>query len=79
MEFIYCYECRKFPCLRIRKLDKRYVENYKLSLIGNSNFMKQYGAEDFLKIEDEKWECSNCGKVLSVHRSFCLNCKTKYR
>jgi len=78
-DFIYCYECIKFPCARIKKLDKRYIQNYKLSLIENSNFISQHGAEEFLNCENEKWNCKNCGEVLSVHRSFCLSCKMEYR
>ena len=42
---------------------------------GNSIGFKN-GVEVFLKMEEEKWECPVCGFRLSVHRDFCINCKT---
>ena len=47
-----------------------------MSLIGNLKLMQLAGMEDFLKIEVMKWTCPSCGKILSVHRDTCLNCKT---
>ncbi|PKM94546.1 MAG: hypothetical protein CVU84_10800 [Firmicutes bacterium HGW-Firmicutes-1] len=74
-EFTYCYECHKFPCSRIRKLEKRYVENYHVSLIENSTSISKYGFSEFIMNESEKWKCKNCGEVLCIHRNICLNCK----
>lgn len=77
--FTYCFECRKFPCTRLKSLEKRYVSKYNLSVIDNLNYIKQYGLNEFIIKENEKWRCRNCGEVLCVHRSFCLNCKEEYR
>lgn len=77
--FSYCFECGKFPCSRLKSTEKRYVEKYQLSLIGNLYYIKQHGINEFIKNENEKWKCKNCGGVLSVHRNFCLNCKQQYR
>lgn len=76
-DFTYCFECRKFPCSRLKSLEKRYVEKYRLSIIGNCEYIKAYGFDEFLKKEDQKWLCENCGEVLSVHRSFCLKAARK--
>ncbi len=78
-EFTYCYECRKFPCTRLKSLDKRYVEKYHLSLIENLACISKYGFYEFIKNEDEKWKCKHCGEVLCVHRDSCLNCGKEYR
>lgn len=77
--FTYCFECEKFPCSRLKSHDKRYLQKYRLSTIDNLTYIMQYRLDAFLKKEDEKWSCRSCGKVLSVHQSFCLNCKTEYR
>lgn len=77
-EFTYCYECHKFPCTKIKGLDKRYVEKYQLSLIENSTCISKYGFEDFIINENKKWKCKHCGKVLCVHRKACLNCGEEY-
>ena len=50
----FCYECDKFPCLRLRNLDKRYREKYHMSMIENLNYIKQKGIEEFLENEKDK-------------------------
>ena len=35
----YCYECEKYPCRRLKNLDKRYRLKYGMSMIGNLNFI----------------------------------------
>jgi len=70
----YCYECEKYPCRRLKNLDKRYRLKYGMSMIGNLNFIKDAGLEKFILNEEERWRCKNCGSGLCVHRDFCLNC-----
>ena len=77
--FTYCFECEKFPCSRLISLEKRYVEKYYLSVIDNLKYIRQYGFDEFMKKENEKWRCRYCGEVLCVHQSFCLHCKQEYR
>ena len=71
----FCIDCEKFPCQRMKSLDLRYRKKYKTSLIENQKLIKSNGIQLFLEKETLKWSCSVCGKVLSVHRDFCLNCK----
>ncbi len=73
----YCYDCEKHPCTRLKNLDKRYRTKYGMSMIENLTFIKNHGLEQFLKNEEEKWKCKVCGSGLSVHRGYCINCKTE--
>jgi hypothetical protein len=75
----FCFDCNKFPCSRLIQLDKRYRTNYRMSMIDNLNFIKENGMERFLKNELNRWTCDVCGSGVSVHRKFCLNCKTALR
>jgi hypothetical protein len=77
-EFVYCFECRKFPCSKMKSIEKRYVEKYHTSLIENLLIIKNFGLDELLHRENEKWKCQHCGSVLSVHRTFCLNCNQEY-
>ncbi len=70
----FCYECEVFPCKRLKSLDKRYVTKYQMSMIENLEFIKKYGMERFLKKEEEKWRCTECGDVKCCHNGLCLNC-----
>jgi len=69
-----CYNCAKFPCRRIKDLDKRYIVKYGESPIQNLLQIKKDGINSFVAAEKEKWKCSNCGELLCVHSQACLKC-----
>lgn len=73
----FCYECDRFPCSRLKRLDKRYRAKYRMSMIDNLNFIREKGMERFLEHEQNRWTCDVCGSGISVHRGFCLHCKSK--
>jgi hypothetical protein len=75
----FCYECSKYPCRRLKTLDKRYSTKYGMSMLENLAFIEENGLENFLKSEEKKWTCPNCGSGLSVHRDNCTICDYKYR
>ncbi|MGE5396634.1 MAG: DUF3795 domain-containing protein [Chitinophagales bacterium] len=69
-----CYECDTFPCKRLKQLDKRYRTKYSMSMIENLNNIKEFGMDEFIKNQTEKWKCPTCGGAICVHRG-CLDCK----
>ena len=71
----FCFECEKFPCIRLKKLDSRYKTNYRMSMLGNLEHIQLKGLDDFLIEEEIRWKCNVCGAGLSVHRNYCLSCK----
>jgi hypothetical protein len=83
----YCFECRSFPCNRLRTIDKRYNSRYRMSLIDNLLFMKEHGIKKFLEEQEKTWKCKTCGEMLCCHNGLCFNCdleklrnkKQKYR
>jgi hypothetical protein len=70
----FCYECKNFPCDRLKKIDKRYRSRYRMSMIDNLNFIKENGIEKFLENENKKWKCPNCGGIISCHNGICFEC-----
>lgn len=70
----FCYECKMFPCKRLKQLDKRYRTKYHVSLIENLLSIKEIGIDAFLAKESVWWTCPNCGATICVHREICLNC-----
>jgi len=70
----FCYECESYPCKRLKSLDKRYRTKYNLSMIENLNCIKEFGMEEFLKKERNKWSCPECGAIVCCHNGLCLNC-----
>ena len=72
-----CGLCSKFPCRRIKDLDKRYTIKYGESPIQNLQAINKIGLTSFVKKEKIKWKCAKCGNLVCVHRDICLNCGAK--
>jgi hypothetical protein len=70
-------KCDKYPCKRLKGLDKRYKIKYGMSMIENLENIKKSGIKKFAENEDKRWKCPKCGKTLCVHRPQCLNCGAK--
>ncbi|MDF1497103.1 MAG: DUF3795 domain-containing protein [Patescibacteria group bacterium] len=74
-KMIFCSnKCEKFPCARLKNLDKRYKTKYGMSMLENLNNIKKQGIRKFVKNEQDRWKCQKCKKLLCVHRNFCLEC-----
>jgi hypothetical protein len=73
----YCGTCGKYPCKRLKDLDKRYRTKYGMSMIDNLNSIQKNGIRSFVKNEKERWKCRSCGELLCVHRKECVNCGVK--
>ncbi|NMC57555.1 MAG: DUF3795 domain-containing protein [Eubacteriaceae bacterium] len=70
----FCYECKDFPCKRIKNLDRRYSTKYHESNIENLQFIKQHGMYEFLIKQADEWRCKKCGDVICCHNGLCLKC-----
>lgn len=71
----YCSDkCEKYPCYRLKQLDKRYRTKYGMSMIDNLNMISEHGIRHFIQKEKEKWACPGCNELLSVHKPACTNC-----
>ncbi len=70
----FCYDCLKYPCRRLKQLDKRYKTKYNTSFLDNLAMIKEKGIDYFLNFETNRRKCPDCGASLSVHRNNCLAC-----
>jgi hypothetical protein len=86
-EIEYCYECDEFPCANLERLDKRYSEDFHMSMVENLRLLKEKGMAALLEREEEEWRCPECGGTISCHNGICYQCgvdklrekKDKYR
>ena len=67
-------DCEKYPCKRLKNLDKRYRTKYRMSMLENLENIKNLGIEKFIENEQIRWKCPECGELLCVHRAICWNC-----
>jgi len=74
----FCYECSQFPCTRLKQLDRRYRTKYRMSMVENLERIRLKGIDDFLRYEDSRWTCRNCGGTVCVHKFMCLSCRQAY-
>jgi hypothetical protein len=72
----FCTECEQYPCKEIKRMDKRYRENYKMSVKDNLEFISNAGIDKFTEKEYEKHHCSKCGGLISIHNRKCFKCDT---
>jgi len=72
----FCFRCPRYPCQRLKRLDKRYRTRYGMSMIENLNFIRENGIRKFLDLEKKRRKCPCCGNYICVHREKCLYCGT---
>ena len=71
----FCFGCGKYPCRRLRQLDKRYRTRYRMSMIENLEKIASIGLDEFVDLERNRWICQSCGATICVHRDICLECR----
>jgi len=71
----YCStSCDKFPCKRLKNLDKRYRTKYHMSMLENLKNIEDFGIQAFVRNEKIRWACPDCGGIICVHRGTCASC-----
>lgn len=71
----FCFECGRYPCRRLRRLDARYRARYHMSMLENLDAIRAGGLEGFLERQRERWRCPDCGGTLCCHNGLCLECQ----
>jgi len=75
-EIYYCFECSDFPCEQLQKLDKKYRKRYDMSMIKNLEYIRDNGMKKFLRKQEKKYQCPECGGVICVHDRKCYSCNS---
>ena len=69
-----CAECPALPCPRLKRLDARYREKYRMSMLENLRAIREEGIEAFVESERRRWACPQCGGLQCVHTAACVYC-----
>ena len=75
----FCFDCTKYPCTRLKHLDKRYRTKYAMSMIENLNRIRDLGLDRFMEVENTRWVCPECGNPICVHNKRCYHCESNAR
>lgn len=76
-EIDFCFECDKFPCQNLKKIDKGYRERWSVSLIENLKRNKEIGVEKWLQEQEELYSCPECKGEICIHDEECYDCGNK--
>ncbi len=76
-EIEFCYECNKFPCQNLKKIDSHYQERYNVNMINNLKRIEEIGAENWLKEQVDLYTCPECQGEICVHDAECYDCGKK--
>lgn len=71
---LYCFDCEKYPCVRIRRLEKRYRENYGYLLLEAGETARRQGAGALLEEQRTRYTCPACGGLICLHSGVCSEC-----
>lgn len=71
----FCFQCKDYPCDRLKHTDERYRKDFDTSLIENLNEIKNDGIDKFLENQKKKYKCSRCGGIICVHNKKCYECE----
>lgn len=72
----FCFECDQYPCKQIERIDKRYRNNYRMSMKNNLESIQTIGISLFVDEQYRKYHCTRCGALISVHNGKCFHCDT---
>ena len=67
-------DCGRFPCPRLKRLDARYRQKYRMSMLENLRAIQARGVAAFVDSERERWVCPECGGLQCVHTPECVYC-----
>ena len=62
------------PCENLDRIDRRYRKRYNMSMVENLKELEEKGMNQFLRSQEDKYECQKCGDVISVHDGKCYTC-----
>lgn len=74
----WCFQCAKFPCARIKSLNKRYTQDYGVDLVQNGRDARE-NMDAFLDAQRARFTCAHCGGIIDQHKGRCSDCRAENR
>lgn len=70
----FCFECDLYPCKEIDRMDKRYKNNYHMSVKENLDTIRNSGIANLIEDQFKKYRCPKCTGLISIHNKKCFKC-----
>ncbi len=72
-----CSDCEELPCYRITNLINMGGYLHRKEYLPNLKQIREMGAQAWVKKEEERWRCPQCGLPMSWYDAVCSNCGAK--
>jgi hypothetical protein len=69
-----CSECKDLPCHRITNLINMGNYFHRDEYLPNLKKMREMGVEEWIKYEEERWLCPECGLPMRWYDEECIRC-----
>jgi hypothetical protein len=69
-----CSDCEDLPCHRITDLVNMGGYLHRKEYLPNLNRIREMGAQEWVKNEEQRWLCPRCGVPLSWYDAECVGC-----
>ena len=71
-----CSDCTDFPCSLITDFNNDGMRHH-AEVLDNLRRMREIGLEAWLKKEEERWRCPQCGTPVDWYAQTCFRCGTE--
>ena len=68
-----CSDCDELPCYRITNLINTGLL-HRTEYLPNLEKIREMGVQEWVKYEEERWSCPNCGLPMSWYDAECVGC-----
>ncbi len=69
-----CSDCEELPCYRINNLINMGRYLHRDEYLPNLKKIREMGVEEWIKYEEERWRCPQCGIPVSWYDTECVGC-----
>jgi hypothetical protein len=69
-----CSDCEDLPCFRIKNLINMGRYLHRDEYLPNLKKIREMGVQEWVKYEEERWLCPNCGLPMRWYDAECIRC-----
>jgi hypothetical protein len=69
-----CSDCEELPCYRITNLINMGSYLHRKEYLPNLKKIREMGVQEWVKYEEERWRCPQCGLPMSWYDAECAGC-----
>lgn len=69
-----CSQCKELPCARITSLMMMGDYLHRDEYLPNLEKIREMGVQEWVKNEEERWRCPQCGRPMSWYDARCAGC-----